>query len=82
NSTENSETPEQQETPIYEQIPNVISIDGIATTPSRVGQFVYSLNKLDYFKSVELTNSTKDEENGGYTFNIVLELREGAVSGE
>lgn len=78
-TTGNSETSEQKETPIYEQIPNAISIDGIATTTSRVGQFVYSLNKVDYFKSVELTNSKKNEDEGNYTFNIVLVLREGGV---
>ena len=82
-NTDNTETTkEKTETPVYDQIPNVISIEGIASNPDKVGQFAYSLNKTNYFESVELKNSSEDEENGGYTFNIVLVLREGAVSGE
>lgn len=83
NNGENTEsTDEETETAIYDQIPNVIEIQGIAITPEKIGQFVYSLNKLTYFKSVELKSSAEDEENGGYTFHIVLVLREGVVSGE
>ena len=81
-NTDNTETTkEKTETPVYDQIPNVISIEGIANNPDKVGQFAYSLNKTNYFESVELKNSSEDEENGGYTFNIVLVLREGAVYG-
>lgn len=70
------------ETPIYDQVPNVITIDGIAKTPESIGEFVYSLNKVEYFESVKLTSSTEDKENGGHTFNLVLVLKEGAVSGD
>jgi type IV pilus assembly protein PilM len=73
---------EESETPIYEQIPNIIEIEGIANNPDKVGQFTRSLSKMNYFESVKLKDSSEDEENGGYTFNIVLVLREGAVSGE
>ena len=82
NQQEGETTEESTETPIYEQIPNVISIDGIAKTSDRIGQFVYSLNKVDYFESAKLISSEEDKENGGHTFNIVLVLREGAVSSE
>lgn len=82
-NTENTEaTKEQAETPIYDQIPNIISIEGIASSPAKVGEFVYSLKKMNYFESVELKNSSEDKENGGYTFNIILVLRDGAVFGE
>jgi type IV pilus assembly protein PilM len=79
-NTEN--TKETKETPVYDQIPNIISIEGAVSNPTKIGEFLYSLNKIDYFESVELKNSLEDEENGGNTFNIVLVLREGAVSGE
>lgn len=80
-STEGT-TEETQETKLYDQIPNVISIEGIASTSEKVGQFVYTLSNLDYFKSVNLKYSDEDKENGGYNFNIVLVLKEGVVSGE
>lgn len=73
---------EAPETEIYNQIPNVISIEGVAITPEKVGQFVYALSNLDYFKSVDLKSSVEDKEKGVYNFNIVLELKEGVVSGE
>jgi len=71
---------EPQETPIYDKMPNLIVLEGVAQTPAKVGQFVYSLNKAGYFESVELKSSTQDKESGGYTFNIVLEVMEDAVS--
>ena len=76
----NQDTEVQQETPIYDKIPNRIVLEGVAQTPAKVGQFVYSLNKAGYFESVELKSSVQDKESGGYTFNIVLEVMEDAVS--
>ncbi|MGL5328900.1 MAG: PilN domain-containing protein [Peptostreptococcaceae bacterium] len=70
------------ETPIYEKIPNTINIEGITNSPDYVGQFVYNLNKLPYFKSVALKSSVEDKEKGVQNFNIVLSLKEGAVSNE
>ena len=75
---DNSE--ENKEIAIYEQIPNVIYLEGKSYTPEKIGQFVYSLNKVGYFESVKLINSAEDKESGGYTFNIVLEVMEDAVS--
>lgn len=72
---------EETEVPIYDQVPNIINLEGIASSPTKIGEFVYSLNQMSYFKSVVLKSSSEDEENGGYTFNIVLTLREGVVSG-
>lgn len=71
---------EIQETPIYDQVPNTIELEGVASTPDKIGQFVYGLNKSGYFKSVELKSSAEDKENGGYTFHIVLEVIKDAVS--
>ena len=76
----NQDAEVQQETPIYDKIPNRIVLEGVAQTPAKVGQFVYSLNKAGYFESVELKSSVQDKESGGYTFNIVLEVMEDAVS--
>ena len=70
------------EVPIYEKIPNKISIEGIGKSARHVGQFLYSLNNLAYFDSVKLINSTEDSENGGQVFSIVLELKEGVVFSE
>lgn len=83
-TTENQEqsTEEQAEKPIYDQLPNTIVLDGISKTPERIGQFVYSLNQVEYFESATLISSTEDEENNGHKFNIVLVLKEGVVSGD
>ena len=83
NASENSEgNAEEQETPIYDQIPNVIVLEGEAKNSYHVGQFVYNLNQLPYFKSVALKSTTEDKEKGVQQFNIVVELKEGAVHGE
>ena len=78
----NMESTAETEVPIYDKIPNTINIEGIAKDSVYVGQFVYSLNKLTYFKSAKLISSTEDKENGGQVFNIVLDLKEGVVSGD
>lgn len=69
----------EEGTPIYDQIPNTIVIDGEAKDTSYVGQFVYNLNKIPLFESVELKNTTEDKEKGIHTFNIVIVLKEGVV---
>lgn len=69
----------EKETPIYDQIPNTIVIDGEVKDTSYVGQFVYNLNKIPLFESVELKNTTEDKEKDIYTFNIVIVLKEGVV---
>lgn len=77
-----SEQTNEQETPIYDQIPNVIVLEGEAKNSYHVGQFVYNLNQLSYFKSVALKSTTEDKEKSVQQFNIVVELKEGAVHGE
>ena len=79
---ENANSQQDNETPIYEQIPNTMVIEGISNNSYNIGQFVYSLTHLSCFESVQLKSSTKDEENGGYNFNIVAVLKEGAVLSE
>lgn len=78
----NQTTEQVPETKLYDKIPNTISIEGIAKTSQGVGEFIYTLSNLDYFKSVKLKYSEEDKENGGYNFNIVLVLKEGVVSDE
>ena len=74
---------EVEETPIYEKIPNTITIDGVAQNSEYLGQFMYSLNQVPYFETVKLTNSHEDTENEvGVTFNIVLILEEGVLDSE
>lgn len=73
---------ETSEIPIYEKIPNTMNIEGLAKNSSYVGQFLYNLNKLSFFNSVKLLSSVEDEESGMQVFSIVLELKEGAISGE
>lgn len=75
-------TKDQSETPIYDQIPNILVIEGIASDSYRIGQFVYSLTHISSFEKVELKNSTLNEETGGYDFNIVATLKEGEVLSE
>ena len=77
-----SENTEQQETPLYDQIPNTIVLDGEARNSYQVGQFVYNLNQASYFESVKLKNITENQEKGVQQFNIILVLKEGAVHGE
>lgn len=79
-NNQGSKNSEESEVPIYDQIPNVINLEGISSSPTKIGEFVYNLSKMNYFESVVLKSSSEDEENGGYTFNIVLTLREGVVS--
>lgn len=79
---ENANSQQDNETPIYEQIPNTMVIEGISNNSYNIGQFVYSLTHLSCFESVQLKSTTKDEENGGYNFNIVVVLKEGAVLSE
>ena len=84
-STNNEESTNEQtteETPIYNQIPNTIVLEGEAINSYQVGQFVYSLNQTSYFQSVNLKSTTEDKENGIQKFNIVLVLKEGVVHEE
>lgn len=83
NTSENpEEITEEQETPLYDQVPNVIVLEGEAENSYHVGQFVYNLNQISYFKSVELKGTTEEKEKGVQKFNIALVLKEGSVHGE
>ena len=73
---------EVKEIQLYDKIPNRMIIDGVTDSSSRVGEFVYNLTHLDYFESVELKKSALNEELGGYSFNIVMKLKEGAALSE
>lgn len=83
NTSESSEEiTKERKIPVYDQIPNVIVLEGEAENSYHVGQFVYNLNQIPYFKSVELKGTTEDKEKGIQKFNIVLVLKEGAIHGE
>lgn len=81
-SDNSEEVAEEEKIPVYEQIPNVIVLEGEAKNSYHVGQFVYNLNQISYFKSVELKSTTEDKEKGIQKFNIILVLKEGAIHGE
>lgn len=72
----------EEETHIYDQVPNTITLEGEAPNSYHVGQFVYNLNQISYFKSVNLKSTTEDKDKGVQKFNIVLVLKEGAVHGK
>lgn len=79
-NTNNQETVTNEgdkETPVYKQIPNVVTIEGRTRTSDLVGKFVYGLTKLEYFESVKLDNITKDEN--GQKFSIKAYMKEGAI---
>ncbi|EPZ53519.1 fimbrial assembly family protein [[Clostridium] sordellii ATCC 9714] len=50
---------DQEKTPLYEQIPNLITIEGNASSTRNVGQFLYELNNSIYFKKAKLENLKK-----------------------
>lgn len=83
-TTENAEQNEK----LYDKIPNTISMTGKASTPSLVGQFVYNLNKLEYFEDIKLSGVTEqtsgDEDNKttSYSFSITAKVKDGAVISE
>ena len=77
NNEEEATSESEKETPIYKQIPNVVTIEGRARTSDLVGKFVYDLNKLEYFESVKLGNITKDEN--GHKFSIKAYMKEGVI---
>ena len=82
NISETNEENSEEETPIYDQVPNTIVLEGEAKNSYHVGQFVYNLNQTSYFESVNLKSTTEDKEKGVQKFKIVLVLKEGAVHGE
>ena len=70
---------DQEKTPLYEQIPNLITIEGNASYTRNVGQFLYELNNSIYFKKAKLENLKKDENKGIYSYIIKAYLKEGVV---
>ena len=82
NISETNEENSEEETPIYDQVPNTIVLEGEAINSYQVGQFVYNLNETSYFESVNLKSTTEDKEKGVQKFNIVLVLKEGVVHGK
>ena len=70
---------DQEKTPLYEQIPNLITIEGNASYTRNVGQFLYELNNSIYFKKAKLENLKKDENKGMYSYIIKAYLKEGVV---
>lgn len=80
---QNSKNTEENKdkTPIYEQIPNVITIEGNASSSRNIGQFVYGLKGLNYFKDIKLQNVKKNEDKDENTYSYLIKayLKEGVV---
>lgn len=81
-------TSENKEVPLYDKVPNVISISGTAATATDVAKFVYNLKLLPYFEEVKFPGVTQkisgDENNKktSYSFSITAKLKEGIVTDE
>ncbi|EQK28200.1 fimbrial assembly family protein [Clostridioides difficile P75] len=67
---------------MYDKIPNVINIEGNAKDSSYVGQFLYKLKGLYYFKDVKLHSIKSNAEDSNYTFSMTLYLKEGVLTNE
>lgn len=79
---DNEQSEENLDNEMFNKIPNVISLEGIANSSEKIGQFVYKLNGLDYFESVNLKYSEKNKDTGMYNFQIILKIKSGVVSNE
>lgn len=79
-SSENTEE-NKDKIPIYEQIPNVITIEGNTSSSRNIGQFVYGLKGLSYFKDIKLQNVKKNEDKDENTYSYLIKayLKEGVV---
>ena len=79
-TSDNEQNDKEDETPLYDQIPNTITIEGNSSFTRNIGQFVYKLNESGYFKGVKLENIKKDENKNIYTYLIKAYLKEGVIS--
>lgn len=71
-----------REVPIYNQIPNILKIEGRAKDASYVGQFIYNLKSLSYFDNVDLHKISEQNESSQYEFSMTLYLKEGVLNNE
>lgn len=78
-NNDNEQNNKEDTTPLYEQIPNVITIEGNSSSTRNIGQFVYELGETGYFKNVELKSIKKDENKNTYKYLIKAYLKEGVV---
>lgn len=75
----------KEEVPVYERIPNTITLTGKAQTVSHAGQFVYNLKELSYFEDVkllEVTEQTDKNSSISYNFSIVAKIKGGVAPNE
>ncbi|MEF9992167.1 MAG: PilN domain-containing protein [Peptostreptococcaceae bacterium] len=79
NKTSDSNNEKEDKEPIYEQIPNMITIEGNSSSTRNVGQFVYELSTSSYFKDVKLQSIKKNEDKGTYEYVIKAYLKEGVM---
>lgn len=85
---ENEKSDKEKEQPLYEKIPNFITMIGKADTPSHVGQFVYKLKELPYFENVKLSGVSEQKVEGqnghrtSYNFSITADVKDGVITNE
>lgn len=81
-------TTENKEIPLYDKVPNSISMSGTAATATDAAKFVYNLKLLPYFEEVKFPGVTEkisgDENNKktSYSFSITAKLKEGMITNE
>lgn len=78
--SDNEQNNKEDEIPLYEQIPNIITIEGNSSFTRNIGQFVYKLNESGYFKDVKLESIKKNENKNIYTYLIKAYLKEGVIA--
>lgn len=90
-NNENQDTTPQSdnnEEPIYNKVPNFITMTGKAQTPSLVGQFLYNLKSLPYFEDIKLSGVTEQSPASGisnkatYSFSITAKIKDGVMTNE
>ncbi|MGX4601538.1 hypothetical protein [Faecalimicrobium sp. JNUCC 81] len=78
----------EKEVPLYDKVPNSISMSGTGATPTDVAKFVYNIKLLPYFEEIKFSGVTEKisgDENSkktSYSFSITAKLKEGLITNE
>lgn len=87
-SKKESQSNENDDTQLYEKVPNFITITGKGETPSTIGQFVYKIKELPFFDNVKLSGVTEQDSSDNkkskpsYSFKITAKIKDGVVVSE
>lgn len=80
----NNKDDSSTEIPLYDKVPNILTIEGNGESPSHVAQFVYNLNASGLYTEVKLHNISESKEDDGvsYKFSLTLYLKKGVLNNE